>query len=110
MSGHVTTQPAALFDVSSYEAMFPVIRGSWLDGKLVYHRREEEFTRWYNANGERQSVWSVDVERWEVRSCCGLLLDWWTRAAPDNHGRYTTLSRRNADLIARPCKRCVPDA
>lgn len=90
---------------TDWPASHPIIKGTWLDGSdLVYHCREYEFTRWY-ANGERVYVWSEDVDRWEVRTRCGLLLDWWTEDS-DAHGRYTTLDGPNAAAIARPCRKC----
>jgi hypothetical protein len=89
----------------SFVERFPVIKGSWIDGNPVYHVRDEEFTRLLDADGNRLYVWSEDVVRWEVRTQCGVLLDWWTREE-DNHGRYTTLRYDLAARIARPCRRC----
>lgn len=99
-------EPAAAL---TFEEKFPVINGTFLDGTLVYHCLEKEFTRRYNAAGERLLVWSEDVVQWEVRTHCGVLLDWWTRET-DSKGNYTTLRRDYADAIARPCKRCFGEA
>lgn len=88
----------------SFATDYPVIKGTFLDGRLVYHCGEEGFTRWL-VDGERVYVWSEDVNRWEVRTRCGLLLDWWTRDT-NAHGRYTTLDAEKAAAIARPCRKC----
>lgn len=92
----------------TFEELFPVIRSSFLDGDhLIYHRREDEFTRYLDAGGKRHRVFDeAFVVRWEVRTRCGLLLDWWSRAEPDNQCRYTTLRWDFADAVARPCRKC----
>lgn len=90
------------------EERYPVVKGTWLDGKLVFHCREEGYTRYLDGDGHRLRDWSDSVVRWEVRTRCGLLLDWWTRDT-DNNGRYTSLRRDYAEAIGVPCKRCFPD-
>lgn len=82
---------------------FPVIKGSWLEGDLVYHVRE--FDSRFLIDGVRQQFWSDEVNAWEIRTKCGLLLDTWTRDV-DRNMRFTHLSAENAALIARPCRKC----
>ena len=96
--------------MSDYFEKFPVINTSWLQGKnLVYHCREED-TRMY-VDGVRVFLYVDEVDRWETRTSCGLLLDYWTRDF-DSGSRFTHLSAEFADMIARPCRKCwdVTDA
>ena len=92
--------------MSALTERYPVIRGAWLAGHLVYHRAEDEMARWL-VDGERVYEWSDAVNEWEVRTCCGLLLDRWTRET-NGTVQYTHLSARNAQLIASPCRKCWP--
>ena len=92
--------------MTTFAERYPVIKGNWLHGRPTYHRLEDGSVRYFVA-GERVPKWGPDVDRWEVRTRCGLLIDWWT---PDMRagGRYTRLSARYAQLIGRPCRRCWP--
>ena len=92
--------------MTTFEERYPVIRGNWLAGGLTYHRLEDELVRYFAA-GERVANWTMDVDRWEIRTRCGLLLDRWTRET-NGIGHYTHLSARNAQLIASPCRKCWP--
>ncbi len=80
----------------NYSDRYPVIKGSWLVGNnLVYHRREYD-TR-YLVDGVQQAAWSDAVNEWEIRTCCGLLLDSWTRDT-DRNMRYTLDSLRRRKM------------
>ena len=92
--------------MTTFEERYPVIKGDWLSGGLTYHRLEDGSVRYFVA-GERVPKWGPDVDRWEVRTRCGLLLDWWTPNRTPSCW-YTRLSARNAQLIASPCRKCWP--
>lgn len=77
-------------------AYYAFIRGSFLTGdRLVYHRATWDETR---VGVEPDGVW-------RSRTDCGIL-----RHEGDDGLRGTYLSLYLAHRIARPCRRCFPDA